>query len=276
LPLSCEGHNSHLLNSMAAVNIPLRFDWRSRFKPALIHLAASLVVAVVVAAMVFALWYPGVYRSLSGGTELFLLVVGVDWALGPLITLVIFDIRKPVKELRRDVAVVIALQLGALGYGLHMVSISRPVVLALEQDRFRVVPASGIYEKELPAALPEFRGLSLTGPRLVRSVLPTDPVKKSDALMLGLSGYDIGARPALWQPWDDKARAEAASHAKPLVALAQRYPDRRAELEAAVAATGRAAQGLLYIPMITFRGDWVALLDAANGDVAGFAPFDGF
>jgi hypothetical protein len=63
---------------MADVKSPLRFDWRSRFKPALIHLAASLLVAVAVAAMVFALWYPGVYRSLSGGTELFLLVVGVD------------------------------------------------------------------------------------------------------------------------------------------------------------------------------------------------------
>jgi hypothetical protein len=252
------------------------FDWRSRFRPALIHLAASLAVAIVVAAMVFALWYPGVYRTLSGGTELFLLVVGVDWALGPLITFVIFDRRKPLNELRRDVAVVIALQVAALGYGLHMVSISRPVALALEEDRFRVVPASGVYEKELPAALPEFRSLSLTGPRLVRSVLPTDPVKKSESLDLGLSGFDIGARPALWQPWDDKARAEAVSHAKPLVALAQRYPDRRAELDGAVSATGRTAQALVYIPMITFRGDWVALLDAAKGDVVGFAPFDGF
>jgi hypothetical protein len=261
---------------MAAVNSPPRVDWRSRLKPALIHLAASLVVAIAVAAIVFALWYPGVYRNLSGGTELFLLVVGIDWALGPLITFVIFDRRKPAKELRRDVAVVIALQLAAFGYGLHMVSISRPVVLALEEDRFRVVAASGVYEKELPAALPEFRSLSLTGPQLVRSELPMDPVKKSDSLTLGLSGFDLGARPGLWQPWDDKARTEALSHAKPLTALVQRYPDRRTELDAAVSATGRASQALVYLPMITFRGDWVALLVAAKGDVVGFAPFDGF
>jgi hypothetical protein len=259
-----------------AVNSPLRFDWRSRARPALIHLAASLAVAIAVAAMVFALWYPGVYRTLSGGTELFLLVVGIDWALGPLITFVIFDIRKPVKELRRDVAVVIALQLAALGYGLHMVSISRPVVLALEEDRFRVVAASGVYEKELPGALPEFRGLSLTGPRLVRSVTPADPDKKFESIGLGMSGFDIGARPSLWQPWDDKARAETLAHAKPLTTLAQRYPDRRAELDAAASASGRTAEGLVYLPMVTFRGDWVALLDAAKGDVVGFAPFDGF
>jgi hypothetical protein len=251
-------------------------DWPSRLRPALIHLAASALLAAIVAATVFGLWFPGAYRQFSGGSELFMLVVGVDWALGPLITLVIFDRRKTLVELRRDVAIVVALQIAALGYGLHMVSISRPVVLALEEDRFRVVAASGVYEKELPAALPEFRNLSLTGPRLVRGVMPTDPDKKFESIGLGLSGFDIGARPALWQPWDDKARAEALSHAKPLTKLAQRYPNRRAELDAAASATGRATQAMVYIPMITFRGDWVALLDAAEGDVVGFAPFDGF
>lgn len=31
-----------------------------------------------------------------------------------------------------------------------------------------------------------------------------------------------------------------------------------------------------YLPMITFREDWVALLDAAKGDALGFASLDGF
>jgi hypothetical protein len=251
-------------------------DWASRLRPALIHLAASAALAALVAAVVFDLWFPGAYRQFSGGTELFMLVVGVDLALGPLITLVIFDRRKPLAELRRDVAIVIVLQLAALGYGLHMVSISRPVVLALEEDRFRVVAVSGVYVKELPAARPEFRGPSLTGPRLVRSVTPTDPNKKFESISLGLSGYDIGARPSLWQPWDGEARAEALAHAQPLTTLARRYPDRHSELDAAVAAAGLPASALVYLPMVTFRGDWVALLDAAKGDVVGFAPLDGF
>ena len=251
-------------------------DWPSRLKPALIHLGASALLAALVAATVFGLWFPGAYRDFSGGTELFMLVVGVDLALGPLITLVIFDRRKPLAELRRDVAIVIALQLAALGYGLHMVSISRPVVLALEENRFRVVAASGVYAKELPVALPGFRSLSLTGPRRVRSVMPADPDKKLESISLGLGGFDIGTRPSLWQPWNDAARAEALAHAKPLAPLARRYAGRRVELDAAVSATGLPAQSLVYLPMVTFRDDWVALLDAAKGDVVGFAPFDGF
>ena len=188
----------------------------------------------------------------------------------------IFDRRKAVNELRRDVSIVIALQLAALGYGLNMVSIARPVVLALEQDRFRVVAASGVYMKELPSAPNDLRNLSLTGPRLVRSALPTDPGKKLESVSLGLAGFDIGTRPSLWTPWDATARAEALAHAQPLAALARRYPDRQREVDASVAVTGRALQALVYIPMLTFRGDWVALLDAASGDVLGFAPFDGF
>ena len=235
-----------------------------------------MTVAVVVATLVFVFWYPGPYRTLSGGTELFLLVVGVDLALGPLITFVIFDRRKPFNELRRDIAVVVVLQVAALAYGLNMVSISRPVVLALEEDRFRVVPASGVYLEELPQAASDFRSLSLTGPLLVRSALPTDPDERTKALSLGLRGYDIGARPALWTPWDAAARTEALAHAKPLAALAARHPSRKPELDAAVAKTGLPAAALVYIPMITFREDWVALLDAAKGDVVGYAPLDGF
>ena len=80
------------------------------------------------------------------------LVVSCDLVLGPLITFTIFDKRKPWPELRRDLAIVVALQLAALGYGLHTVIIARPVVLALEEDRFRVVAAPGVLETELPRA----------------------------------------------------------------------------------------------------------------------------
>ena len=91
--------------------------WHARARAALIHLGASIAVAAIVATMVFVFWYPGPYRSFSGGTELFLLVVSVDLAIGPLIMFVIFDRRKPLAELRRDIGIVIVLQIAALAYG---------------------------------------------------------------------------------------------------------------------------------------------------------------
>jgi len=214
---------------------------------------------------------------MSGGTELFLLVIGVDLTIGPFITLIIFNNNKLSSELLRDVAIVIALQLGALGYGLYMVITSRPVVLALEEDRFRVVSAHDVYMQELPLANKELRSLSLTGPRLVRSrPVSKDPKSRSDDLKIALKGYDVGARPSLWSEWDETARKEALGHARPVSALSRHYPNYHLELDIAVAKTGRSAALLAYIPVITFRGDWVALLDSTNGNVVGFAPFDGF
>src|SRR6478609_8700249 len=102
-------------------------DWKVRFKASAIHLGISLAIAVLAAMLVFGIWYPYPYRELSGGRELFLLLVSVDVILGPLITLAIFNRAKPRKELRRDLAVVGLIQLAALGYGLWTVFVARPV-----------------------------------------------------------------------------------------------------------------------------------------------------
>ena len=114
-------------------------NWKSRLRAAGIHLGISLAVAVLAAILVFGLWYPYPYREISGGRELFLIVVAVDVVLGPLITLSIFNLAKPLKELRRDLVVVALIQLAGLGYGLWTVSLARPAHLVFELDRFRVV-----------------------------------------------------------------------------------------------------------------------------------------
>ena len=84
---------------------PVRgFAWAERLKAAGIHLGLSLVVALLAAGLVFGLWYPMPFREISGGRELFLLIVAVDVVIGPVITLAVFDRRKRWRELRRDLA----------------------------------------------------------------------------------------------------------------------------------------------------------------------------
>ena len=68
--------------------------WKSKFKTAGIHLGLSLGLAVLAALLVFYIWYPYPYREISGGRELFLLVVAVDVILGPLITLSVSNHRE--------------------------------------------------------------------------------------------------------------------------------------------------------------------------------------
>src|SRR6478609_1719637 len=127
-----------------------RFQWRSRLRAAAIHLALSVAVAAVAGFLVFALWYPYPYRDISGGRELFQLVVAVDVIIGPLITFAVFNRSKPDRELKRDLVMVGVLQLAALCYGLFTVHLARPVHMVFEYDRFRVV-----HQVEIPAELHE-------------------------------------------------------------------------------------------------------------------------
>lgn len=229
---------------------------------------------MVAAGLVFGLWYPSPFREISGGRELFFIVVAVDVVLGPLITFAVFDRRKATKELVRDLSVVALLQLGGLAYGLHTVFEARPVVLALEHDRLRVVRAIDLDEADLAKAPVGLRRLPLWGVRLVatRQVLATE---KLEAIDRGLQGQDVGMRPEFWLPEAEAAGALAAA-AEPVAALQQRYRQRANEMHRWIDRTGRTQEQLGFLPILARTTDWVALIDKQNGQVVGYAPFDGF
>lgn len=257
---------------MTSSKAPL--EWRRRARAAGVHLLSCLVVAMAVAALVFLVWYPWPYRIVSGGEKLLFLVMGVDIVMGPLITLAIFDIRKPMRELKRDLAIIVALQLAALSYGLHTVYLARPAVLALEVERFRLTIANDVVMDELPKAVEGLRALPLDGPRLVDTVEPTD-AQRGDAIFKAMAGTDIGARPLFWRPWGAEGRRHALKVAKPLAPLVARAKD-RAAFDDAVARSGRPLEQLAVIPMIARDTSWSVLIDKTSGEPVGFAPIDSF
>ncbi len=252
------------------------FNWQSRAKAALIHLSGSVAVAALAATLVFLLWYPWPYSALAGGSRLFVLISAVDVVMGPVITFAIFDRSKPWRELRRDLAIVVLLQAAALAYGVATMYQARPVVLALEEVRFRIVPANGVLIDELPLAPSALQQLSILGPVTVRAEVPADPNERIDAVQIALAGHDIGTRPRYWRSWDQRARQDALNAGRPLSDLRLRYPARQADLDAAIARTGKPEQQLRYVPILSRFADWVALIDAGTGDVIGFAPFNAY
>lgn len=254
---------------------PSRGALRSRARAAGIHLGLSALVAALAATVVLGIWFPHPFRSISGGRELFQLIVAVDVVIGPLITFTVFDRRKPRAELRRDLGVVALLQVAALVYGLHTVFVARPVVLALEGERrIRVVRAIDLDANSLPLAPPELRSLSWVGPRVVATRRPT-PEESFEAIQLATQGLDLGLRPGFWLPAAQSAAVFARS-ARSVEELRARHAAHAAELDASVGATGIPATRLGYLPVLARRSDWVALVDTSNGAIVGYAPIDGF
>jgi len=247
----------------------------NRAQAAGVHLACSTVLAASIAWLVFGVWYPWPYNRLSGGAALFTLLVVVDVVLGPVLTLVVFNTEKPRRELRRDLSIIVLLQLAAMVYGLHTMAVARPAVLAFEVDRFRVVPAMSVLESELARAPQQVRGISWTGPRIVNTRAP-DAGEKVDAVMLALSGVDLGMRPSFWLPWDDAARLAAKRIAKPAVALASRGAAQAQALGKAAADVGRPLEQLGYIPILARSSDAIALVDLGTGALLGYALLSGY
>jgi hypothetical protein len=250
------------------------WDMPSRLRAAGLHFLASIAVAALAAALVFWLWYPGAYRGLSGGRELFLLVVTVDVVLGPLLTFAVFDRAKGIAHLRRDLAFIVALQLAALAYGLYTVYLARPVALVFERDRFRVISAMEVNEQELPMAPESYRQLTLTGPWQLglRDTKPGE--ERKDAILKAvMEGVDTSQRPKFWIPYSQN-QAQAAAAAKPLAELIQRRAAQAQLLQDEARGIGLAIDDTRYLP-VRARGDWVALMDK-QGVVRGFAPVDGY
>ena len=250
-------------------------NWKERLHASGIHFGISLAIACLMAWLVFGLWYPYPYREISGGRELFMLVMAVDVVMGPLITMTIFNRAKPRRELMLDLAVVGLLQLAALGYGLWTVYAARPVYLVFEYHRMAVVSAADVDPVTLIQAPANLQILPLTGPTLLSLRPFKDANEEYNSTTAALSGVPQAAQPALWQSWE-AARSAILRESRPVTELRQRFGAQAALIDNAIATTARPAEGLRYLPLLARKKGWTVLIDAQTTAPVGFLPLDSF
>ncbi len=239
------------------------------------HLLLSVVLASLFAMVVLGIWYPYPYRELSGGRALFLWIISVDVICGPLMTLILFNPKKSQRELWLDLGLVAALQLSALAYGTWTAWQARPMFLALEVDRFKVVMSADIDHKaleELPPLLapPLFGGIKTVALRPPKSV-----EEKNKVLFESIqSGRDYAERPEFYIPYEGDAALKSLERAKNLDDFFARYPDQRISAESIAEKRFSKLSDWKYLPVVG-RQDWIALLDE-KGRIQGFLKGDGF
>ena len=246
-----------------------------RVTAAALHFTISLTVAAAVAVIIFAQWYPGHYKNLAGGGHLFWIVVVVDVVLGPLLTLVLFNPAKPRKELLRDLGLVALIQIGALGYGMHMVWQVRPLFLVHEIDRFKVIARpvlDSVAVSELPIAI---KPSWWKGPLTVAIREPRNVQERQKVMFESVQGgRDYAERPEFYIPYEGEAALKSLKRAKPLHVFLQKQPDQQEAARKLALEKGVDLKEWFYLPVIA-RQDWVAVLDK-QGQIQGFLRGDGF
>ncbi|HUQ11442.1 MAG TPA: TfpX/TfpZ family type IV pilin accessory protein [Steroidobacteraceae bacterium] len=246
--------------------------WRERFIATAIHFLVTLLLAGIAAALIFLVWFPEPLQTMVGGSGLFLLVVGCDLALGPLMSLVIYNSRKSRRELITDYAIVGVIQIGALVYGVSVVAVARPVFVAFNSDRYEVVLAGEIAKTELAAATDaQYRSLPWTGPRLVAVKVP--PADRSNATMQAVLGNEEHKRPKFFVPLPEQLERIRAK-SKPLEVLEKKKPAMKPLVDSAAARSGVPAERLAWLPVHHSKGFWTVLIDTADGKPVEWIDFD--
>lgn len=249
--------------------------YRAASMAAGIHSLCSVLVALLAACIVFWVWYAYPYGELSGGRELFLLIVAVDVVCGPLLTFVLFNPHKAKKELGLDLSLVVIVQLAALSYGLWTVWEARPLYLVHEVDRFRVISRPDIDEVALDTLPAKLKPQFWSGPQTVGIRPPKDVQERNKVLFESAAGgRDYGARPEFYVSYDDAIAKKALLKAVPLAVFLQKQPQQTQAAQKILQNKGGDFARLLYVPVVG-RKDWVAVLNP-QGQIEGFLPGDGF
>lgn len=252
-----------------------RFRYVAALKACSLHLLLSGVLALIVGFFIFRVWYPHPYGELSGGKNIFLLLIGVDVVCGPLLMLILFDKLKSRSELLRDIGLIAIIQLAALGYGVFTVWQARPLFLVQEIDRFKVISAPDLLNSSISSLPKSLMPAWHTGPIAIAIRAPVNEEERLSVLFESIrGGRDYAERPEFYLPYAGENALKSIKFAKPLPVFLKRWPNQLAAAENIASEAKIDLLSAVYLPVVG-REDWIAVLNY-QGQIQGFLKGDGF
>lgn len=257
--------------------MPLLSRLKSAAPVAAFHFIVCLAIAVGMAWLVFGVWYPGELRKLANGFELFLILMIVDVICGPLLTMVLYSPEKPKRKWQFDFGLILFIQLTALAYGMSQVIASRPVFVAFEGDRFRIVQALDIDVKRLDEAPVELQKIGFTGPQIigVRMAKPSEADYLA-SIQMSVEGLHPAFRPSRWQKYDAQI-SEVFLRLKSINELRTKNPTKHEVLNAVLSELSLIDSQVGYLPLVRdATTDWVVIVSRLNGLPLAYLHLEGW
>jgi hypothetical protein len=233
-------------------------------------------MALIMGAL-YAGWYhwPGWY--LANAAKVAAVMLGVDVGLGPLLTFVIASPGKPRNALKRDIAIIVLVQLVALGYGGVSLWNGRPLYYAFSENCLSLVQAYDI--EPAAAALGRERNPTLAPhwyslPRWVWAPLPDDPAVAQKIVGSAVTGgADVTAMPIYYQRFDTGLPG-LRSQLKKVADIRFFTPDQAKILQARMRQAGISADQANGIPFTGRLHPLLAVFDPSSLKLIGTFKFD--
>ena len=241
-----------------------------RLKAFGLHLLGSAsLLALILGALYFG-WYrwPGWY--LTDVSRVVMVLIGVDVVIGPLLTFVIANQKKPRRELKRDIGMIVAAQLCALLYGSVSLWNGRPLYYAFSETVLQEVQAYDIDSREAdigrrqnPALAPHW----YSTPRWIWAPLPEDADQRQKIMTEAvMGGDDVISMPKYFKPGENGLPA-LRSQLKKVDDVAYFEKSEKTNFKERMKAVGIPTDELNAIPLTGRGHPLLAVVDPATATI---------
>ena len=254
---------------------PTALYWRKKLQAAAMHLGICMLVALIVYLLMNHVWYPNGLLTLAGGLKFFLVLVVCDVVLGPVITLIVYSIKKPKRERIMDLTVIALIQLAALLYGLHAIVMARPAFVVFTGYKISAINATNVEADELKLAkFPQFSYVSWQGPVPAIALMPKDKTQQQLVTSHAIEGKGLEYMVRFYEPINGAHFQILQTALKPIDQLKSIAPERKQDIDQALTNSQLDATTAGWLDVETSAGYGVVIVDQRTGALTQFLDID--
>lgn len=195
----------------------MKFSQIFNFKAFIYHFIFSILLIGGLSFFIVNLWYPDIWASELGGYKLLLMILTFDLGVGPLCVALSYKPHKSKKANYFDISVITLCQLAFFSWGVWTISISRPVYIVFDTDRFEMVVDQDIDRTQLSESgvfsrLPLLRGMQMAIVDLETTV--PDENERIEVNNDAVFGADISKMPKYYVPYEGENLAKVFKKAQ--------------------------------------------------------------
>ena len=172
---------------------------KNRYQAFAVHLLISAVIFVILALIIIYIWYPGFLFWSDGGLEGIRIIAGVDFIIGPILTLLVYRLGKP--GLHKDLLLIGLVQFICLVIGTWLVYNERPLAIIYANGSFYTMSQNSFHFHDNDSKLALAQDDKV--PAWVYVDLPKDTVSRSQILMKQLKDGPIHAQEKRYRPFQE-------------------------------------------------------------------------
>lgn len=152
-----------------------------------VHILISAILLLPIYLLLRYFWYPSIFFYTEGGIDGLILLAGVDFFIGPILTMLVYVPQK--KGLKLDLAMIALLQTFCLVSGLAVVNHEKPLALIVADGTASTLNAQKLEMNKMAES--EIHHLDGNTPRLIILDTPPNSAALKELRLASISGRKI-------------------------------------------------------------------------------------